>query len=179
MKRKHEAPEERDDGGIDLILFSVGALRFAVASEHILGIADLAETSEAQVPALTDLLGLPRHPSGPASAQAHGARERLLRFRHTSQDGASDGAQRPGVRIEEPIALRRTQVDAIHPLPALMEALSELACVRGLVALSATNTDDLAILLDPRRLPEEACTAALGARNTTPARMSDQQRQGS
>ncbi len=177
MERRHEARSEGGDGEIDLVVFSVGALRFAVLAEGIRGIADPAETPNTQAPALADLLGLARA-SCPASARTHGSRERLLRFRHTSQDGA-DGTQTPGVRIEEPISLWRAPVDAIHPLPALMEVLSELPCVRGLVTLSTTNADDLAILLDPRRLPEAACAAAFGSSNATPARMIDQRRQGS
>ncbi|WP_296805523.1 hypothetical protein [Thiocapsa sp.] len=157
MERRHERRDECGDGGIELVVFHVGALRFAVVSENIRGIADPAETPDAPAPALADLLGLVGA-SAIVSADTHGSRERLLRFRHTAQDGASDGAQRPGVRIEEPVSLRRAPVDAIHPLPALLEALSELPCVRGLVTLSATNADDLAILIDPRRLPVEACT---------------------
>jgi hypothetical protein len=173
MERTHETRGEGGDGGIDLVVFSVGALRFAVVSELIRSVADLAETPDTQAPALADLLGLAR-PSGPVSARMHGSRERLVRFRHTLRDGAQDS----GMRIEEPVSLRRVPIDAIHPLPALLEALSALPCVRGLVALSAPSSEDFAILLDPRRLPEDAYTP-LGSCNATPAWMNDQRRQGS
>ncbi|QVL48083.1 MAG: hypothetical protein KFB96_20930 [Thiocapsa sp.] len=173
MERRHEARNEGGDGEIDLVVFSLGALRFAVLAEGIRGIADPAETPNTQAPALADLLGLARASSA-VSAHTQESRERVLRFRHTAQAGASDGTQTPGVRIEEPISLWRAPVDAIHPLPALMEVLSELPCVRGLVTLSTTNADDLAILLDPRRLREAACAAAFDSCNATPARMIDQ-----
>ncbi|UHD14811.1 hypothetical protein [Thiocapsa bogorovii] len=183
MGCRQEPRNEGDDAGIDLVVFSVGALRFAVASERIRGIADLAETPDIRAPALADLLGLARGPD-PASAHTDGTRERLLRFRHTSQGGASDGAQTTDVRIEEPVSLRRAPAEAIHPLPALMETLSALPCVRGLVALSATNASDLAILLDPLRLPRDPCTTPVGSCIAAPARMMrdrteiDQRRQG-
>uniref|UniRef100_UPI0035945DA1 hypothetical protein n=1 Tax=Thiocapsa sp. TaxID=2024551 RepID=UPI0035945DA1 len=78
-------------------------------------------------------------------------RERLLRVRR-------DAGHRTAtfdVRVEEPVALCRTPIGAVHPLPALMAALSALPCVRGVVRLSIGDADDLAILLDPRRLPQE------------------------
>ncbi|MFB1488865.1 MULTISPECIES: hypothetical protein [unclassified Thiocapsa] len=158
MERRHEAQNEGDGGGIDLVIFNLGTLRFAVDSALIQGVADPTGTPDARAPSLADLLGLARG-SSTASAHTPGSRERLLRFRHTLQDGASVGAQSPGVRIEEPVWLLRAPVDAIHPLPALLEALSKLPCVLGLVTVSTTNADDLAILLDPRRLPEEGCKA--------------------
>ncbi|SDW83246.1 hypothetical protein [Thiocapsa roseopersicina] len=173
MERTHETRGEGGDGGIDLVVFGVGALRFAVVSKLIRSIADPADTPETQAPALADLLGLAR-PSCPVSARTHGSRERLVRFRHTLRDGAQDS----GMRIEEPVSLRRVPIDAIHPLPALVEALSALPCVRGLVALSAPNAEDFAILLDPRRLPEDAFTPP-GSCKAAPAWMIGQRRQES
>ncbi|EGV20072.1 hypothetical protein [Thiocapsa marina] len=158
MTRTDEAQDTRVEGGIDLVLFNLGALRFAVDSEQIRGIADPAETPDVQAPALADLLGL-AHARSATSPDTHGSRERLLRFRNGPRDAAQDASQTGGMRIGEPISLRHVPFDAIHPLPALMEALSALPCVRGMVALSTTNADDLAILLDPRRFPNEARTA--------------------
>ena len=177
MARRDQAQDTSDDGGIDLVVFNLGATRFAVDSEQIRGIADPAETPDARAPALADLLGLARA-SSPTSTDTQGSCERLLRFRSGPRGEARDASQTEGVRIGEPISLRRVPFDAIHPLPELMQALSALPCVRGLVALSTTNADDLAILLDPRRFPEEARTAPLCFRNTTPARIIDQQREG-
>uniref|UniRef100_UPI003593CC9C hypothetical protein n=1 Tax=Thiocapsa sp. TaxID=2024551 RepID=UPI003593CC9C len=60
-----ETAQADSDSGIALLIFSVGALRFAVDSRHIQGISDLDRSRDTTAPALADLLGL-----APARASA-------------------------------------------------------------------------------------------------------------
>lgn len=147
------------DTGIALLIFSVGALRFAVESSHIRSIADPDRSRDTTAPTLAHLLGL-THPrgSGLGTLRTTGSRERLLRV----SQAAGQRAATLDVRVEEPVALCRAPIGALYPLPALMAALSALACVRGVVRLSPADSDDLAILLDPRRLPQEDRIDATG-----------------
>jgi hypothetical protein len=146
MERTREIVQE--DNGIALLSFSVGTLRFAVEAIHIRSISDPDRSRETTAPALADLLGpTPARASALGPLRTGGSRERTATF---------------DVRVEEPVALCRTPIGALYPLPALMAALSALPCVRGVVRLSIGDADDLAILLDPRRLPQEDRVDAQG-----------------
>jgi hypothetical protein len=139
------------DSDIALLSFSVGALRFAVEAIHIRSISDPDRSRETTAPALADLLGrTPAPVSALGPLRTAGSRERLLRVSRA----AGHRTATFDVRVEEPVALCRTPIGALYPLPALMAALSTLSCVRGVVRLSPADPDDLAILLDPRRLPQ-------------------------
>ncbi len=149
----------RADDVIALLIFSIGALRFAVESIHVRSIADADPSRDTTAPALADLLALtPARASAFGPPRTAGSRERLLRV---SQDAGHRTATFD-VRVEEPVALCRTPIGALYPLPALMAALSALSCVRGVVRLSPADPDDLAILLDPRRLPQQDRADATG-----------------
>lgn len=126
-------------------------------------------------PALAELLGL-----APAPAATPGPRERLLRLKPrrtagpepvkttgleaaTERTAARDASTRDAstldssttnVRIQEPVSLLHCHIDALYPMPALVTALCALPCLRGLVSLDATNPEEVAILLDPGRLPK-------------------------
>jgi hypothetical protein len=139
--------EGSGEDGIALLIFVSRGLRFAVETRRIHGIADVDPRRDARVPALADLLG---STCATGMAGASGARERLLRFGRAAHVGAMTRT----VRVEEPIALCRPALGALYPLPALVAALSTLPCVRGLVRLSAADTDGLCLLLDLQRLPE-------------------------
>ncbi|CRI64148.1 hypothetical protein THIOKS11760005 [Thiocapsa sp. KS1] len=157
MERTREIVQE--DNGIALLSFSVGTLRFAVEAIHIRSIPDPDRSRETTAPALADLLGpTPARASALGPLRTGGSRERLLRVNRA----AGQRTATFDVRVEEPVALCRTPIGALYPLPALMAALSALPCVRGVVRLSIGDADDLAILLDPRRLPQEDRVDAQG-----------------
>lgn len=86
--------------GLDLVLFAVGSLRFAVESRHVTEVVDptadldplsdrkrLGTTNQAPaVLTLTDLLGI-----APASGATPGPRERVLRLKRRSSPGPGPG----------------------------------------------------------------------------------------
>jgi hypothetical protein len=155
----HETAQADSDSGIALLIFSVGALRFAVESIHVRSIADPDRSRDTTAPALADLLGLaPARASALGLLRTAGSRERLLRV----NQAAGHRTATLDVRVEEPVALCRPPIGALYPLPALMAALSAMPCVRGVVRLSPGDADDLAILIDPRRLPKENRIDATG-----------------
>lgn len=133
----------RQVGGraIELVVFSLYGLRFAVESAQVRGISD---GDNANVPALAELLQI-----GRTQTRTPPGRERLLRLRLPSQDGGESLV----VRVEEPITLRRLQAVHLRPLPWIIAANSVLPCLRALALPGDAWADDLTILLDVRRLP--------------------------
>jgi hypothetical protein len=185
MKQARESTHQDRHAGVDLVVFAVGALRFAVESRHVGQVVDPSpdplpdprchqpgETAP-YAPALAELLGL-------APAATPGPRERLLRLktgraagpepakstgpeaateRTAARDASTwDSSTRESsprnVRIQEPVSLLHCPVEALYPMPALVTALCALPCLRGLVGLDPTNPEEVAILLDPGRLPK-------------------------
>lgn len=129
---------------LELVVFSLCGLRFAIESAQVRGISDCEDVN---VPALADLLGIgsARTPRPPRPCRE--TRERLLRLRLPSPGG--DGSL--VVRVEESLSLRRLPAAHLHPLPWLIAMSSVLPCVRALVLPGDAWADDLTILLDLRR----------------------------
>jgi hypothetical protein len=145
-ERTSEASRSMGGREVELVVFSLCGLRFAIESAQVRGISD-GEDSNA--PALADLLGLgsARTPRPPRPYRE--TRERLLRLRLPSPGG--DGSL--VVRVEGPLSLRRLPAAHLHPLPWLFAVSSVLPCVRALALPGDAWTDDFTILLDLRRWP--------------------------
>ena len=144
--RTNAASQPVGGQALELVVFSLCGLRFAVESTQVRGISD---GDDASVPALADLLRIGRVQTPTPPGPCRVTRERVLRLRSLSQSGDVPLV----VRVEEPLSLRRLPAARLHPLPSLIAASSVLPCVRALVLPGDAWADDFTILLDLRCWP--------------------------
>ncbi|MEY6433193.1 hypothetical protein ABC977_12350 [Thioalkalicoccus limnaeus] len=127
--------------GLDLVLFHAGGLTCAVEASLVVALRD-ARTAPPAI-ALAELLDL-----APASPIAPPSQARRLCVRQ--------GHRERWLAIDEPVRHQHAPAAALYPLPPLVATRCRIRCVRALAWLRAHDAESLAILLDPRHLPERA-----------------------
>lgn len=122
---------------IDLVFFSAGGLVFAVESVKVRA---LREVEKYAALSMTTLLRLPE-PVDPGTPP----RKWLLCLVHPTGTLT--------VQVDEPITQIRLPATALYSLPPLLEARLTLPCVRALAYCRTSDSETLAVVLDPTRLP--------------------------
>ena len=121
---------------IDVVLFSIGQWRMGVEAQQVRASHSAAQTlpSTHDVVLLSSLLGLPT-----ASAPVQ-----LLQIKQATKDHA--------VQVNSPVDITSIPAQAIHPLPALLAARTQLPGLRAL----ALDKHGLTLLLDLAAVLETA-----------------------
>lgn len=127
--------------GLDLVLFHVGGLTCAVEASLVAELRD-ARTAPPAI-ALAELLDLAPASSGDAPNQAR-------------QLCVLQGHRERWFAIDEPVRHQYAPAATLHPLPPLVAARCRIPYVRAVALFETRDAEALAIILDPRRLPEHA-----------------------